>query len=157
MFEIKLWKVQMATPPVATKVSTTAWRTCSPWNFAGCPNDYVDTVGMDHGRIEPRCCWTTDDPDRECCDLVSLVCIESERRFGDRVTTDVRIFISSMPPNFLTASLPGMFEIESKKCRERIVLGVRGPFKSIHDRGVVHGHGTTMRTVRYRAWPECSA
>ena len=36
---------------------------------------------------------------------ISLAWIESERRFGDRGTTDVHIFISSMPPNFLTASL----------------------------------------------------
>ncbi len=32
-------------------------------HFAGCPHDYADTVGKDHGRIEIRCCWTTGDPD----------------------------------------------------------------------------------------------
>jgi len=75
-------------------------------NFAGCPHDYADTVGKDHGRIEIRRCWTTGDPallahvdpDREWCDLVSRVWVECERRCGDRVTTDVRIFIASLPP-----------------------------------------------------------
>ena len=75
-------------------------------NFAGCPHDYADTVGKDHGRIEIRRCWTTGDPallahvdpDREWCDLASLVWVECERRCGDRVTTDVRIFIASLPP-----------------------------------------------------------
>ncbi len=75
-------------------------------DFAGYAHDYADTVGKDHGRIETRRCWTTGDPallahadpDREWCDLASLVWVESERRCGDRVTTDVRIFISSLPP-----------------------------------------------------------
>jgi len=38
------------------------------------------------------------DPDREWCDLASWVWVECERRCGDRVTTDVRIFIASLPP-----------------------------------------------------------
>ena len=75
-------------------------------NFAGYAHDYADTVGKDHGRIETRRCWTTGDPallahadpDRAWCDLASLVWVESERRCGDRVTTDIRIFISSLPP-----------------------------------------------------------
>ena len=75
-------------------------------DFAGCPHDYADTVEKGHGRIETRRGWTTGDPallahvdpDREWCDLASWVWVESERRGGDRVTTDVRIFISSLPP-----------------------------------------------------------
>ena len=75
-------------------------------HFAGYAHDYADTVGKDHGRIEIRRCWTTGDPallahadpDREWCDLASLVWVECERRIGDRVTTDVRCFISSLPP-----------------------------------------------------------
>ncbi|MCE2467261.1 MAG: ISAs1 family transposase [Caldilineaceae bacterium] len=38
------------------------------------------------------------DPDRERCDRASLVWVECERRCGDRVTTDVRCFIASLPP-----------------------------------------------------------
>ena len=75
-------------------------------DFADCPHDYADTVGKDHGRIETRRCWTTGDPaylahvdpDREWCDLASLVWVECERRCGDRVATDTRCFISSLPP-----------------------------------------------------------
>ena len=66
--------------------------------FAGYAHDYADTVGKGHGRIEPRRCWTMGDPDREWCDLASLVWVESERRGGDRVSTEVRGFISSLPP-----------------------------------------------------------
>ncbi len=32
------------------------------------------------------------------CDLTSLVRVECERRIGDRVATDVLVFISSLPP-----------------------------------------------------------
>ena len=75
-------------------------------DFADCPHDYADTVGKDHGRIETRRCWTTGDPaylahvdpDREWCDPASLVWVECERRCGDRVATDTRCFISSLPP-----------------------------------------------------------
>ena len=67
-------------------------------HFAGYAHDYADTVGKDHGRIETRRCWATDDPDREWCNLTSLVWVESERRGGDRVTTDIRCFLSSLPP-----------------------------------------------------------
>ena len=74
--------------------------------FAGYAHDYADTVGKGHGRIESRRCWTTGDPDllahvdpdREWRDLASLVWVESERRCGDRVSTEVRGFISSLPP-----------------------------------------------------------
>ena len=75
-------------------------------NFAGYAYDDADTVGKDHGRIETRRCRATGDPallahadpNREWCDLASLVWVESERRCGDRVTTNGRIFISSLPP-----------------------------------------------------------
>jgi len=74
-------------------------------HFAGCPHDYADTVGKGHGRIASRRCWTTGDsallvpvdPDRERRDWASGVWVESERRCGDRVATDVRIFLSSLP------------------------------------------------------------
>ncbi len=75
-------------------------------HFAGYDHDYADTVGKGHGRIETRRCWATGDPallahadpDRAWCDLASLVWVESERRCGDKVSTEVRIFISSLPP-----------------------------------------------------------
>ncbi len=57
-------------------------------DFAGCPHDDADTVGKNHGRIEIRRCWTTGDPDylhhvdpdREWCDLTSLVWVEAAMR-----------------------------------------------------------------------------
>jgi len=75
-------------------------------DFAGYAHDYADTVGKDHGRIATRRCWTTGDPallahvdpDREWCDRARLVWVECERRCGDRVTTDIRCFIASLPP-----------------------------------------------------------
>ena len=74
--------------------------------FAGYSHHYTDTVGKDHARIESRRCWATGvsdrlahvDPDREWCDLASLVWVECERRCGDRVTTNTRFFIFSLPP-----------------------------------------------------------
>ncbi len=87
-------------------------------------HDYADTVGKDHGCIEIRRCWTTGDPallahadpDRAWCDLASLVWVECERRIGDRVTTDIRCFISSLPPKArlpLQAVLRGHWAIEN--------------------------------------------
>ncbi len=75
-------------------------------DFAGYAHEYADTVGKDHGRIAIRRCWMTGDPallahadpDREWCDLASLVWVESERRCGDRVTTAVRIFPQAHRP-----------------------------------------------------------
>ena len=67
-------------------------------DFAGYSHDYADMVGKDHGRIETRRCWTTGTPDWEWRDQASLVRVESERHCGNRVTADVRIFISSLPP-----------------------------------------------------------
>lgn len=55
------------------------------------------TVGNGHGRVEIRRCWTAGDPDREWCDLASLVWAESEHRCGDRATTDSRGFIANLP------------------------------------------------------------
>ena len=67
-------------------------------HFASYAHDYADPVGKDHGRIAIRRCWTTGDPDHEWGDLASLVWVECELRIGNRVTTDVRIFMSSLPP-----------------------------------------------------------
>ncbi|MXZ43330.1 MAG: ISAs1 family transposase, partial [Caldilineaceae bacterium SB0666_bin_21] len=74
-------------------------------------------------RIETRRCWTTGDPaylahvdpDRDWCDLVSLVWVECERRCGDRVATDTRCFISSLPPRAqpLLQAVRGHWSIEN--------------------------------------------
>ena len=62
-------------------------------------------VGKSHGRIEIRRCRATGDPDllarvdpdREWRDPASLVRVESERRCGNRVSTEVRCFIPACP------------------------------------------------------------
>ena len=91
-------------------------------HFAGYAHDDADTVGKDRGRIETRRCGTTGDPallvhgdpDREWCDLANLVWVESERHCGDRVTTDIRIFLSSLPPQarFPLQAVRGHWAIE---------------------------------------------
>ena len=90
-----------------TKAFTTAWRTPSPWHgpgtLPGYPHDYADTIGKGHRRIASRGGETTSNPvpvatDREGRDLASLVWVESEHRGSDRVMTDIRCFISSLPP-----------------------------------------------------------
>ncbi len=75
-------------------------------HFAGCPHDYADTVGKDHGRIETRRGRTTGtpaylahvDPNRAWCDRASRIRVECERRCGDRVATDTRCFIPACLP-----------------------------------------------------------
>jgi predicted transposase YbfD/YdcC len=63
------------------------------------------TVEKGHGRIERRRCRAIGDPDylayidpdHAWPDLRSVVCIESTRRIGDAVSTEVRHYLSSLP------------------------------------------------------------
>jgi predicted transposase YbfD/YdcC len=63
------------------------------------------TVEKDHGRIERRRCRAIGDPiyldfidpDRAWPNLQSVVCIESTRRIGATVSTEVRHYLSSLP------------------------------------------------------------
>ncbi len=97
-------------------------------HFADYAHDDADTVGKDHGRIAIHRGWTTGDPallahaapDREWCDLASLVWVECERRIGDRVTTDVRIFISSLPPKV-------RLQLQAVRRHWRVPLGAKTP------------------------------
>ena len=62
----------------------------------------TQTVDGDHGRIEVRRAWATEDiawlPDRECWPgLRSVVLVEAERTVGDHTTREGRLFISSLP------------------------------------------------------------
>jgi predicted transposase YbfD/YdcC len=68
---------------------------------------YHKTVDKDHGRIEIRQCWTLA-ADRflqsvrrlaEWDQVHSLVLIVSERRIGEKTTTQARYFISSLKPD----------------------------------------------------------
>jgi predicted transposase YbfD/YdcC len=63
------------------------------------------TIEKHHGRIERRRCWAMGDPDylayidpdRAWPNLQSVVCIESTRRIGDHVSTELRHYLSSLP------------------------------------------------------------
>lgn len=70
--------------------------------FADC--DYWKTKNKGHGRIELRECWTISDP--ECLrrirnlsdwkDLRTVAMVKSERLVGDKRTSEVRYYISSL-------------------------------------------------------------
>ena len=75
--------------------------------FAGTPHTTAHTVDGDHGRIEVRRAWATDDlawlADRpRWPGLRSVLRVDSERTVGDRTTHETRFFISSLPPDAAT-------------------------------------------------------
>lgn len=66
--------------------------------------DYAKHVDKDHGRIEIRECWSTDDirwlsQKDDWNNLHSISCIRSTRIIGDKETTENRLYISSLPAN----------------------------------------------------------
>lgn len=72
--------------------------------FAGTPHTTAETVDGDHGRIEVRRAWATDDlawlEDRpRWPGLRSVLRVDAERTVGQRTTCETRFFISSLPPN----------------------------------------------------------
>jgi predicted transposase YbfD/YdcC len=72
--------------------------------FRDLPHTTAETVDGDHGRIEVRRAWATDDlawlPDRDRWPgLRSVVRVDSERTVGDRTSHETRFFISSLPPD----------------------------------------------------------
>ena len=75
--------------------------------FADLQHDHARTVSKGHGRVEIRECWTISDPQfvgdlrqgRKWKGLRSVVQIRAERRIGDKVTVDIRYYISSLPGN----------------------------------------------------------
>jgi predicted transposase YbfD/YdcC len=86
--------------------------------------DYHKAIDKGHGRIEIRECWTTSDPAYlryigEWADwkgLQSLVMVRSERRIGDKSTTESRYFISSLESDaeLILAAVRTHWEIENK-------------------------------------------
>ena len=70
--------------------------------FHGLPHSYAETTEKDHGRIEIRRVWATEDLDwlpgkKEWKGLKSAVLVESERIVGEKRSLDQRIYISSLP------------------------------------------------------------
>jgi predicted transposase YbfD/YdcC len=74
-------------------------------DFQDAPYRYAKQVSKNHGRLEIRQCWSISDPDYlaqirnlgQWSGVQTLVLIVSERRIGDRVETQERYFISSLP------------------------------------------------------------
>lgn len=62
------------------------------------------TIGKDHGRLEVRRCWATDepavldwlDPQPTWPGRRSIACVEGERRIGEVVTRERRCYLSSL-------------------------------------------------------------
>lgn len=71
--------------------------------FAEIEHSYCATVEKDHGRIETRRCWATEDVDwlnqkEQWRDLQSIIMVEATREvIGKAATTERRYFISSLP------------------------------------------------------------
>lgn len=70
--------------------------------FRDVPHTTAETVDGDHGRIEVRRVWATDDvawlADRtQWPGLRSVLRVDSERTVGDHTTHETRFFISSLP------------------------------------------------------------
>lgn len=71
--------------------------------FREIEHSYCETVEKDHGRIETRRCWATEDVDwlkqkNEWRDLQSIIMVEATREvIGKAATTERRYFISSLP------------------------------------------------------------
>jgi predicted transposase YbfD/YdcC len=69
--------------------------------------DTAATLDAGHGRIERRRCWALGDPEYLAyldptgawAGLRSVAMIESQRRIGDELTTELRYYLSSLPPD----------------------------------------------------------
>jgi predicted transposase YbfD/YdcC len=72
--------------------------------FRDLPHTTAETTDGDHGRIEIRRAWATDDlawlPDRDRWPgLRSVLRLDSARTVGDRTSHETRFFLSSLPPD----------------------------------------------------------
>lgn len=72
--------------------------------FAGIPHTTAETVDGDHGRIEVRRAWATDDlawleGRPRWSGLRSVLRVDAERTVGERTSCETRFFLSSLPPD----------------------------------------------------------
>lgn len=92
--------------------------------FAGLPHTSHHTTEKDHGRLEVRRCWATDDPSvlawvdpaRSWPGLRSVAAVEGERRVGEAVTRATRYYLTSLPAEASTilAAVRGHWGIENR-------------------------------------------
>jgi len=79
-------------------------------NFDGMPHDFAQTIDGDHGRIETRRLWCTDDIDwlpgvKQWRGIASVAVVECVREVDDQRTTQRRYYISSLPGDDAPAML----------------------------------------------------
>jgi predicted transposase YbfD/YdcC len=90
-------------------------------NFKGVPYSFTESLEKDHGRIEQRRCWTTEDVEwlvqkEAWAGLKSIVMVESRREvIGQAQSTERRYFISSLAADATEAlrSVRGHWAIEN--------------------------------------------
>lgn len=90
--------------------------------WAGVRYGYHETIEKDHGRIETRRLWCTDQIDwvRACHrwpGLRSLICVDSQRAIDGRTSTERRYYISSLDsrcPRLLADAIRGHWGIENR-------------------------------------------
>ncbi len=88
--------------------------------FAGVPHQFVQTVDKDHGRLETRRYWVTDQigwladrPQWEALRSVGLV--EAVRELNGQTSTERRYYLSSLPAEVerFAAAVRGHWEVEN--------------------------------------------
>jgi predicted transposase YbfD/YdcC len=90
-------------------------------NFKDLEYDYCATLEKDHGRIEGRRCWVTEDTDwftekAAWAGLRSFIMVEAEREvLGQAATRECRYFISSLPADAKQAlrAVRGHWQVEN--------------------------------------------
>ena len=90
-------------------------------NFKDIESDYFETLEKDHGRIERRRCWVTEEihwleQKEDWKNLKSVIMVEAEREvIGGATTVERRYFISSLEANAELAlrSVRGHWAIEN--------------------------------------------
>ncbi len=93
-------------------------------DVTGLAQDCSTSISKDHGRLEVRRCWATDDPavlewldsERTWPGLASIACIEDERRIDSQITRARRYYLSSLPAAAarLAAAVRGHWGIENR-------------------------------------------
>jgi len=90
-------------------------------DFAGVTHDFVETLDKDHGRLERRRYWITeqidwfaDRPQWEKLRTVALV--QAEREIGAQRSVERRVFLCSLPPDarLLERAVRGHWGIENQ-------------------------------------------
>ena len=91
-------------------------------NFASMPHDYYEETDGDHGRIEQRRVWCTNQVqwigEREAWPgLTSIAMVESQRTCAGKTTEERRYYISSLPgtnARQMAAAIRGHWGIENQ-------------------------------------------